>query len=141
MCFSARDICQAACLTRCPSSAGSCSGCTCITMLIHPNFTDLIWLSCHIRNLLFSDNRKSCCQIKITVIQLSIVIHRNLGLIRNEVVAHLFEDELKNGMYKWALVKLIIVVPAVYVICSLVDLIRSKVFDCVKRVAARFCVE
>ena len=64
------------------------------------------------------------------------LIHDN-GLIRNEVVAHLFEDELKNGMYKWALVKLIIVVPAVYVICSLVDLIRSKVFDCVKRVAAR----
>lgn len=68
------------------------------------------------------------------------LIHDN-GLIRNEVVAHLFEDELKNGVYKWALVKLIIVVPAVYVICSLMDLIRSKLFDCVKRVAARFCVE
>ena len=68
------------------------------------------------------------------------LIHDN-GLIRNEVVAHLFEDELKNGVYKWALVKLIIVVPAVYVICCLMDLIRSKLFDCVKRVAARFCVE
>ena len=68
------------------------------------------------------------------------LIHDN-GLIRNEVVAHLFEDELKNGVYKWALVKLIIVVPAVYVICSLMDLIRSKLFDCVKRVAAIFCVE
>lgn len=65
------------------------------------------------------------------------LIHDN-GLIRNEVVAALFEDELKNGMYKWALVKLIIVVPAVYVICSLVDLIRSKVFDCVKRVLQDF---
>ena len=53
------------------------------------------------------------------------LIHDN-GLIRNEVVAHLFEDELKNGVYKWALVKLIIVVPAVYVICCLMDLIRSK---------------
>ena len=33
------------------------------------------------------------------------LIHDN-GLIRNEVVAHLFEDELKNGVYKWALVKI-----------------------------------
>ena len=30
------------------------------------------------------------------------LIHDN-GLIRNEVVAHLLEDELKNGMYKWAI--------------------------------------
>mgnify|MGYP002584529980 CR=1 FL=1 len=92
--------------------------------------------------MFFVNIRGDSIKIKQMIVTLSgatlgvYLIHDN-DLIRNEVVAHLFEDELINGMYKWALVKLIIAVPAVYVICSMVDLIRGKLFECVKRAVAR----
>ena len=64
------------------------------------------------------------------------LIHDN-NLIRNNVVGQLFEDELSVGAYKLTLLKLIVVVLGVYLLCSIIDIIRSKLFAGIKNVLLR----
>lgn len=68
------------------------------------------------------------------------LIHDN-NLIRNGIVARLFESELSVGAYKRVLLKLIIVVLAVYLVCSIIDIVRNKIFHVIKRALSRIQTE
>ena len=68
------------------------------------------------------------------------LIHDN-NLIRNEIVARLFASELSVGAYKRVLLKLIIVVLVVYLVCSIIDIVRNKIFHVIKRALSRLQTE
>lgn len=68
------------------------------------------------------------------------LIHDN-NLIRNGIVARLFESELSVGAYKRVLLKLIIVVLVVYLVCSIIDIVRNKIFHVIKRALSRIQTE
>lgn len=62
-------------------------------------------------------------------------------MIRNGIVARLFESELSVGAYKRVLLKLIIVVLVVYLVCSIIDIVRNKIFHVIKRALSRIQTE
>ena len=88
--------------------------------------------------LFFADFDVKNAKLKPIIIALSnatlgvYLIHDN-NLIRNTIVGHLFDNEFNRAAFKFALIKLIVVVIIVYLSCSLIDMCRGKIFKVCKK--------